>query len=196
MTEGPGFLNYPVGMKPPPKIQTLLKKEKSLMNALSISSSRFVITLLLAAVMAATRWHHFGSAFSLPDASLAVFFLAGFYLRPPLFFAGFLAGAALIDYLAVTVGGVSDFCISPAYGFLIPAYASVWFAGRWYASRHQQAWSTLLSLGGALLLSVSAAFLISDGSLYHHSGRFPDVSAAEYFTQAGMRQGDIFISFY
>ena len=154
------------------------------MNALSISSSRFVITLLLAVVMAATRWHHFGSAFSLPDASLAVFFLAGFYLRPPLFFAGFLAGAALIDYLAVTVGGVSDFCISPAYGFLIPAYASVWFAGRWYASRHQQAWSTLLSLGGALLLSVSAAFLISDGSFYLLSGRFPDVSAAEYFTQA------------
>ena len=154
------------------------------MNALSISSSRFIITLLLAAVMAATRWHHFGSAFSLPDASLAVFFLAGFYLRSPLFFAGLLAEATLIDFLAVTVGGVSDFCISPAYIFMIPTCAVLWFAGRWYAARHRQTWSTLLPLGGALLMSVGAAFLISDGSFYLFSGRLPDMGAADYFTQA------------
>lgn len=154
------------------------------MNAASISSSRFAVALLLAAVMAATRWHHFGSVFSPPDASLAVFFLAGFYLRSPLFLAGFLAEAALVDYLAITVGGVSDFCISPAYIFLIPTYAALWFAGRWYAAHHRQAWSTLLPLGGALLVSVSVAFLISDGSFYLLSGRFPDVSAAEYFAQA------------
>src|SRR3989338_3309675 len=164
-------------------MQALLK-EKSLMNAASISSSRFVVALLLAAVMAATRWHHFGSVFSLPDASLAVFFLAGIYLRSPLFLAGFLAEAALIDYLAITVGGVSDFCISSAYVFLIPAYAAPWFAGRWYAARHRLAWSTLLPLGGGLLLSVGVAYLISEGSFYLLSGRFPEVSAAEYFAQA------------
>ena len=94
------------------------------MNATAIPRTSLVIALLLAAVMAATRFHHFGSAISLPDASLAIFFLAGFYLRSPLLFAGFLAEAALVDYLAITYGGVSDWCISPAYVFLIPTYAS------------------------------------------------------------------------
>lgn len=43
-------------------------------------SSICLIGLTLAALMALTRYGHFGSAVSLPDASLAVFFLAGFYL--------------------------------------------------------------------------------------------------------------------
>ncbi|MBM3153552.1 MAG: hypothetical protein FJZ96_15320, partial [Chloroflexi bacterium] len=34
----------------------------------------------LLAVMLATRFHHFGDALHLPDASWALFFLAGFYL--------------------------------------------------------------------------------------------------------------------
>jgi hypothetical protein len=40
--------------------------------------SRLTIFLVLAAVMAATRLNHFGVV---PDASWAVFFIAGFYLR-------------------------------------------------------------------------------------------------------------------
>jgi hypothetical protein len=40
----------------------------------------------LAALRAATRFHHFGSAMYLPDASLAVFFLGGLYLRRALAF--------------------------------------------------------------------------------------------------------------
>lgn len=39
---------------------------------------RVGLFLVLALVMAATRINHFGA---LPDASWAVFFLAGFYLR-------------------------------------------------------------------------------------------------------------------
>ncbi|WP_052700170.1 hypothetical protein [Methylocucumis oryzae] len=34
--------------------------------------------LLLIALMVVTRYHHFGDALHLPDASLAVFFLAGY----------------------------------------------------------------------------------------------------------------------
>ena len=150
------------------------------MNATSISRTPLVITLLLAAGMAATRFHHFGSAIHLPDASLAIFFLAGFYLRPALFLPAFLAEAALIDYAAIAYAGVSDWCITPAYGFLIPTYATLWFAGRWYAARHQQHWRTLVPLIGAVTISTTLAFLISNGSFYLFSGRYPDLGWTEY----------------
>src|SRR5690554_3136356 len=46
------------------------------------SKNFWPIVLGLAVLMAATRSHHFASVTHLPDASWAVFFLAGFYLRP------------------------------------------------------------------------------------------------------------------
>lgn len=150
------------------------------MHASSISPPRLAIALLLGLVMAATRFHHFGSAMSLPDASLAVFFLAGFYLRPTLFFAILLAEAGLIDYLAINVGGVSDYCVSPAYWFLIPTYACLWYGGRWVAERYESTWRGLLPLIGALIIATSAAFLMSDASFYLLSGRFPDPSWMQY----------------
>ncbi len=140
---------------------------------------RSIIAVALAALMAATRFHHFGSPVNLPDASLAVFFLAGFYLRPILFFPVFLTEAALVDYAAMA-GGVSAWCVTPAYVFLIPTYASLWFGGRWYARRYCLAWRTLVPLGVALLTSTSVAFLISNGSFYWVSGYFPDMSLGEY----------------
>ncbi len=150
------------------------------MHVSSLSPPRFAIALLLGLVMAATRFHHFGSAMSLPDASLAVFFLAGFYLRPTFFFAILLAEAGLIDYLAINVGGVSDYCVSPAYWFLIPTYACLWYGGRWLAERYELAWRGLIPLIGASIVATSAAFLISNASFYLLSGRFPDLSWMQY----------------
>ena len=46
----------------------------------NIQTRAIVIFVALATLMAATRFNHFGSAVSLPDASLAVFFLGGLYL--------------------------------------------------------------------------------------------------------------------
>jgi hypothetical protein len=43
----------------------------------STSKRTVMITLMLAALMAATRSHHFATALHLPDVSWAVFFLAG-----------------------------------------------------------------------------------------------------------------------
>jgi len=95
----------------------------------------------LAALMAATRFNHFGSAVSLPDASYAVFFLGGLYLTrsASMSVAAFIAlilEAGWIDYYATSVQGVADWCMSPAYWFLIPTYASLWLVGRWVASRN------------------------------------------------------------
>ena len=127
------------------------------MNVIT-TKQQFVLLALFALLMAATRFHHFGSALFLPDASLAVFFLAGFYLSGVMALAVLLLEAGLIDYLAITMGGVSDWCVTPAYWFLIPTYACLWCGGRWYAGRRRRVWSTLLPLIGTLLFSVSLAF--------------------------------------
>ena len=150
------------------------------MNLTIARGGQTTIALLLALLMVATRFHHFGSATHLPDASLAVFFLGGFYLRWPALFGCYLAEAALIDYLAIAFGGVSDWCATPAYAFLIPTYASLWFGGVWYARRHRMEWRTLGPFFRAVLLGVSAAFLISNASFYLLSAYFPAMSWAEY----------------
>ncbi len=144
------------------------------------SKHALVIVAVLALFMVMTRFHHFGSPVHLPDASLAVFFLAGFYIRRSIFFPVLLAEASLIDYLAIAVGGVSDWCVTPAYAFLIPTYASLWLAGRWYARRYATTWHTLLSLAVVLLVGTSIAFLFSNGGFYLFSGYFTDWSWSEY----------------
>jgi hypothetical protein len=149
------------------------------MMTLTKPKQLFAIALVLSMAMAATRFHHFGSAVSPPDASLAVFFLAGFYLRPIFFFPVFLAEAGLLDVAAIS-GGVSGWCVTPAYAFLIPTYASLWLGGRWYARRHHETWKTMVPLAFALFVGTSVAFLISNGSFYLLSGYFGKMSLNEY----------------
>src|SRR3990167_728974 len=72
------------------------------MNSNQIKTIAIFATL--AALMAATRDHHFCSALHLPDASLAIFLLAGFYL-PRWAFPVLLVEAGLADYLAINYGG-------------------------------------------------------------------------------------------
>ncbi len=134
----------------------------------------------LIAVMAATRFHHFGSAISLPDASLAVFFLAGFRFKSTAIFAVLLAEAALIDYLAISQFSVSDYCISPAYVFLLPTYYVVWRGGQLSAALKVEGWHKLAYSALYLFAGVTVAFLISNGSFYLFSGKFSDTNWLEY----------------
>lgn len=145
-----------------------------------LSQRQVLIGFALVALMAATRMHHFGSALHLPDASLAVFLLAGFLISNPLLFGTLLLDAGLIDYLAITQFGVSDFCVTSAYWFLIPTYAVLWFSGRYYARVHQHSWRSLGIFSGLAVAAVSVAFLISNGAFYAFSGRFPDMNMSEY----------------
>lgn len=138
------------------------------------------IGLALMALMAVTRGHHFASIEHLPSASWAVFFLAGFYLRRAWVFAALLAEAAFIDYAAITWGGVSSFCVTPAYAFLLPAYGSLWLAGRWFAQRYALSWKTLLPFGGSLLVGTTASELFSSGGFYFLGGRYPDPTLVEF----------------
>lgn len=140
----------------------------------------------LIALMAATRFHHFGTAFSLPDASLAVFFLAGLYLGGRYLFIALLLEAGLIDYLAISQFGVSDFCVSQAYVFLIPTYAAMWLGGIYCAKFQLSSAASAARQFAALIAATSAAFLISNGSFYLLSGRYPEASLAQYIERFGM----------
>ena len=135
----------------------------------------------LIALMVSTRFHHFGDALHLPDASLAVFFFAGFY-RKKAFFGFLLALAALIDTIAIK-NGTSSWCVSPAYVFLIPTYAVMWFAGRYCSTFKSMNIAELTMQFGLLILASSAAFAISNGSFYLFSGRYEDVLLGEYFVR-------------
>lgn len=142
--------------------------------------STLAIGLTLALVMAATRSYHFATVTHLPDASWGVFFLAGFYLRPLWMFPVLLALAGMSDYVAIGRFGVSDFCMSAGYGFLVPAYGALWLAGRWYAGRHRFARSTLIPLAGSLFLGAAVCELIWSGGFYFFSGRFAETSLIEF----------------
>jgi hypothetical protein len=140
------------------------------------------LPLLLIALMVLTRFHHFGDVLHLPDASLAVFFFAGFY-RKKSFFVFLLAMAALIDYIAIK-NGTSDWCVSPAYVFLIPTYAVMWLAGRYCSTFKSLKISELATAMSLAVLATSAAFIISNTSFYLFSGYFDDgLSLAEYFVR-------------
>jgi hypothetical protein len=144
--------------------------------------------LALMFLMAVTRFHHFGTAFSLPDASLAVFFLAGLWLGGRYLFLALLIEAGLIDYVAITQFAVSDFCISSAYVFLIPTYGLLWLAGQWAAG-----YNSLSVAGGArqlalLFMASTGAFVISNGSFFLLSDKVGEFSWVHYL--------DGFVSYY
>ena len=157
------------------------------MNNIQIRT--IAIFAALAALMAVTRFNHFGSAVALPDASLAVFFLGGLYLarmgRASAFaFIALILEAGLIDYYATSVQGVSDWCMTTAYWFLIPTYGSLWLVGRWFALRHSMAGSmgskALAGLALVAWVASSFAFIFSNAAFYLFSEHFAEMSAIEY----------------
>lgn len=86
------------------------------------------LALGLALAMFVTRIGHFGEYGGPPDASWAVFFLAGLWLREPRLFPAFFALGWVADLVAFGLG-TPTLCYSPAYLFLIPAYGLLWWAG-------------------------------------------------------------------
>ena len=148
------------------------------MSPLSVRR-QLLVGAALALLMAATRGQHVAALGLLPDASWAVFLLAGVYLRPAWVLVALMGEAFALDVAAITWGGVSGFCFTPAYTLLLPAHAALWLGGRWYAARHRQAWSTLMPLAGALLGSAVVAEVLASGGFYLFSGRFAELSLAE-----------------
>ncbi|HEY8507434.1 MAG TPA: hypothetical protein VIL32_03695 [Steroidobacteraceae bacterium] len=149
------------------------------MLTLKQNAGRALLLGLVAAILV-TRVDHFGTSFTPPDVTLAAMFLAGVWLRSVWGFVALLAAAGLADQIAFQQG-VSDWCMSPAYPFLIPTYACLWLAG--VGSRRLE-WRRPqdLALGAvAFLVATTAAFVISSGSFFLLAEYFAEVSAADYW---------------
>jgi len=144
------------------------------------SRQQLAIGMALTLLLALTRSHHWATLHSLPDASWAVFFLVGVYLRAFWVAPALMLGAVLTDYAAITWGGVSSFCVSPAYWFLVPSYGALFLAGRAYARHHRLSWSALPWLLGSALAGAMLAELFSSGGFYFFSGRFAEPSLGEF----------------
>ncbi|MFZ5502025.1 MAG: hypothetical protein ACOY3V_00565 [Pseudomonadota bacterium] len=131
-------------------------------------------------LVAFTRTNHFGTALQLPDASWAVFLLAGFLVASPLLFVALLLEVGSVDYFAITVQGVNDYCFTPAYWFLIPTYAVLWSAGRYGARIHRRDLRGLGMFAGIALIATSAAFLLSNAAFYLFAGYFEKMGVIGY----------------
>jgi len=135
----------------------------------------------LVALLAVTRIGHFGGINTLPDASLAVFFLLGLWVASPRWLVVALLAAAATDAVAIAQGA-SSYCITPAYPLLIPTYGVLWGAGRAicvYGARWH-GWMRGLALGVALLASTTIAFVLSNASFYALSGYFEAMPVGDF----------------
>ncbi|WP_369959023.1 hypothetical protein [Pseudomonas benzenivorans] len=140
-------------------------------------SLQLLLGLALAALLAMTRGHHFASV-NLPSASWAVFFLAGVLLAPRWVFPALFVETSLLDFAAMQWAGVSDWCLSPAYWLLVPAYGSLWLAGRLYAGWHRDSLQSLALLAATVALGAFVAYLFSGGGFLFFSGRYAEPSLA------------------
>jgi len=141
---------------------------------------QWLIGFVLVFLLSVTRGQHFPTLNHLPSASWSVFFVAGIYLRSRLVLLFLLALTTVLDYTAITYGGISSFCISPAYILLLPGYTCLWLAGRWYARRHRFEWPTLLALAAAGLVGATLCELFTSGGFYYFSGRFAEPTFSEF----------------
>jgi hypothetical protein len=142
--------------------------------------SAVILAVIFAVVMSITRGHHFATLTHLPDASWAIFFLLGVYFRNYLLLPLFLALAALIDCLAVNQFGVSNYCLTPAYPFLIPAYLALWLAGHWLAAHGRFDLRSLLLAVLSVSGGAAVCELVSSGSFYFLGGRFESASLSGF----------------
>lgn len=145
-------------------------------------NNQIVIGAGLAGLMLATRFHHFGDALHLPDASWAIFFLAGFYL-PTSWLVGLMTLAVGIDLAAIQWGGVTGYCLTPAYAFMLVAYAVLWTGGRWLAAHYRLDGRGAVNFVLAVVASVSLAFVLTNASFYWLGGRVNDLTLAAFSEQ-------------
>jgi len=139
------------------------------------------------AILFVTRGHHVFPSISLPDATLALFFIAGVFLYKEWYYVlGLMLASGLTDYAAFQ-SGVSTACVintngsfNIAYLFLVPTYMVMWSGGYWFSKKIQPSANSLLTLGSILLGSNLLALIISSGSYYRFSDNFYKMGLLDY----------------
>ncbi|UXA54195.1 hypothetical protein M0D45_05465 [Xanthomonas prunicola] len=155
-------------------------------------SSKGLLFIASMLVMTATRFHHTSDWLHLPDASMAVFFLGGLALRRHGYLVALLGVSVAIDWAAVSLAGVSDFCITAAYAALPAAYGVLWYAGRAYHARVRPEVASLSIAWGLGTLAAVLSFLISNGAFYWWGGRYTAPHWAQYLQRA-WQWGPLFV---
>lgn len=154
----------------------------------SVTTAPWLLSFALLIVLVGTRSQfvvehlHFSPALRAPDATLAMFFLAGLWIASWQFTLVLLGAAALADQIAFA-GGVPDWCLTPAYAALIPAYLVMWFAGRYCRNTDFMSVAGASKLIAALVIACLIEFIISSGSFFLWSGYFPGMAASEYWSK-------------
>jgi hypothetical protein len=133
---------------------------------------------LFAALILLTRSTHLAFAAAPPDATIALMLLGGMWIRRWPGFAGLMAVVFVADCIATGSLGVPDYCLSPAYAGLVPAYLVVWLSGWWLQAKGARA--SLVGWLGTMLVASAAAFAISNAFWYAFSGGFEGWTAARF----------------
>ena len=133
---------------------------------------------LFAALILLTRSTHLAFAGAPPDATLALMLLGGMWIRRWPGFAGLVAAAFAADCVATGSLGVPEYCLSPAYAGLVPAYLVVWLSGWWLHNTRLSA--SLLAWLGTMLAASLAAFTISNAFWFAFSGAFGGWTVARF----------------
>ncbi|MCW5581172.1 MAG: hypothetical protein KIS72_07520 [Luteimonas sp.] len=151
---------------------------------MTTTASRAAILTLLAAVMAATRLHHFASV---PDASWAVFFIGGFYLHrwTRWAFPLLMALAVVVDWIVISGSGIdfwTHYCVSPGYWALLPAYLAMWVGG-WWLRRHACGanWRSLGLLAASVAVATAICHLFAQGGFYWTSAAVAEPTLAGWW---------------
>ncbi|WP_133000681.1 hypothetical protein [Luteimonas arsenica] len=152
---------------------------------------RAIVLSLLVLLMAATRSHVFNHFTPVPDASWAVFFIGGFYLRNWVrwAFPALMALAVLIDYLVISRQGIdffSHYCVSPGYWMLVPAHAAMWAGGHWLRKHyHGASPAALARLALAVVVSTAVCHLFAQGGFYWLSAAVAEPTVGGWATNYG-----------
>jgi hypothetical protein len=149
--------------------------------------------LALMALMAATRIEHFGVGQIAPDASTAVFFLAGLLIGNPLWLLVLLVEASLLDLTAIKVVGVEAVCVTLGYGMMIPAYGALWLAARFVRTTDKIDVLSVAKLIGACCIGVLVFFLFSNIG-YYLGGGFENSMGLEEYVRRVMRYFPAFMT--
>lgn len=140
----------------------------------------FAIFAALCVVMLITRSHSLSEVVHLPETSLATFFIAGFYIRSRLAMPALFALGYAIDLVVIHGMGGSDFCFTPAYWMLLPAYGVMWLGGRFAARRFGASLAALPAIIAVLCGTTLVSNLLSSGGFYWLGGRFAEPTLAGF----------------
>ena len=95
----------------------------------NLTTNRVIVLTIILSLMFITRGSHFLTELNLPDMSLILFLVLGFFIPSlTLFFALFFVGT-LIDFGSAVFDVSKGFCLTDGYWGLIPTYAILFYSG-------------------------------------------------------------------